>query len=209
MIQQFLFQPLCLSCGLPLAASTSFCMACARFFLSEPPAYQHLFPHEGPGRGFLHALRGGAPYTAAAWALNLLEKRGRIDNWKGQGVQLVLPAPQRMRARNSASGLVLLARGVAGALSCEFIAPAFRKKRDRTQHGRNLTERMDTACFVELAIPPARVRGKRVLVLDDVETTGTTLDLCAYVLRKAGAARVETFALAKQESAALAKQEQA
>lgn len=198
MIQQFLFQPHCLACNLPLESSLSFCFACARFFL-EDPGSESLFPHEGPGRGFLHALRGGAPYSAAAWALALLEKRGRVAQWKAQGVELALPAPQKPRSRNHPSGLTLLARAIGRELGAECAAPAFRKKKGHSQHGLGLVERMDTACFVELAVPESVVKGKHVLVIDDVHTSGTTLDLCAYALRKAGAAKVVTFALAKQE----------
>ncbi|MGZ3712959.1 MAG: ComF family protein [Bdellovibrionota bacterium] len=57
---------------------------------------------------------------------------------------------------------------------------------------------MDTACFVSFAGKKAQVDGKKILVIDDVFTTGTTLDLAAYVLRKAGAKRVSIFALAHQ-----------
>ncbi|HUN12060.1 MAG TPA: phosphoribosyltransferase family protein, partial [Rhabdaerophilum sp.] len=39
--------------------------------------------------------------------------------------------------------------------------------------------------------------GRRVVVIDDVRTTGSTLNACAHILRKAGAARIDvlTFTL--------------
>ncbi|TAE21888.1 MAG: ComF family protein [Candidatus Kapaibacterium sp.] len=42
-----------------------------------------------------------------------------------------------------------------------------------------------------------RIRGKRVLLVDDVCTTGTTLHYCALALKEAGAAHVDALALAK------------
>jgi predicted amidophosphoribosyltransferase len=44
---------------------------------------------------------------------------------------------------------------------------------------------------------PAAVRARRVLVVDDVFTTGTTLNECAKVLRKAGAGDVYVLTLAR------------
>src|SRR5690606_18686500 len=63
-----------------------------------------------------------------------------------------------------------------------------------TQHGRTLTERMDAPCFMKLK---HGVQGK-VLLIDDVHTTGTTLDQCAYLLRQGGASEVVVYALARQ-----------
>ena len=44
---------------------------------------------------------------------------------------------------------------------------------------------------------PARLRGRRVLLVDDVFTTGATLNECAGVLRAAGAVEVRVVALAR------------
>ena len=44
---------------------------------------------------------------------------------------------------------------------------------------------------------PTLVRGRRILLVDDVFTTGTTLNECAKALRQAGAAQVEALTLAR------------
>ncbi len=44
---------------------------------------------------------------------------------------------------------------------------------------------------------PARIKGKRILLIDDVMTTGATVDECARVLVAAGAARVHVLTLAR------------
>jgi ComF family protein len=43
----------------------------------------------------------------------------------------------------------------------------------------------------------ARVKGKRIVVIDDVITTGETAEACARALQRAGAARVDVLALAR------------
>jgi predicted amidophosphoribosyltransferase len=42
-----------------------------------------------------------------------------------------------------------------------------------------------------------RVKGRNLIVIDDVLTSGATADACARVLRRAGAARVDVLVLAR------------
>jgi predicted amidophosphoribosyltransferase len=74
-------------------------------------------------------------------------------------------------------------------------------KSKRTQHDKNAYERMDAPCFVRFKAG-INLNGKRLLLLDDVSTTGTTLEMSAYVLRKQGAF-VDTFSLAHKKMPSL------
>jgi len=60
-------------------------------------------------------------------------------------------------------------------------------------------ERSANICGAYLVPDPGFVEGKRILLIDDVITTGSTLNECAKTLRAAGAARVTCAALARSE----------
>ena len=58
-------------------------------------------------------------------------------------------------------------------------------------------ERRQNLAGVFAVSRPERVIGRRILLIDDVYTTGTTLNECAKVLKKNGAVQVEALTLAR------------
>lgn len=60
-------------------------------------------------------------------------------------------------------------------------------------------ERRANVLGVYEAVDARRIRGKRILLVDDILTTGATMGECARVLREAGAAEVMCVALAARE----------
>lgn len=60
-------------------------------------------------------------------------------------------------------------------------------------------ERRANVLGVYEAVEPERFRGKRLLLIDDIRTTGATLTECVRVLKEAGAAEVLCLTLASSE----------
>ena len=106
---------------------------------------------------------------------------------------------KRLRARGYDQARLLaeeLARGAA--LPCERLlektrnSPAQSGLRSREQRQRN-------AAGAYRVPDPARVAGQRVLLVDDIVTSGATLRECARMLRQAGAKSVTAMTLASRD----------
>ncbi len=104
----------------------------------------------------------------------------------------------RMRTFNPSE---LLARETAKALElpcAPFLEKLFETE---TQHNLSRTARTGNVFGVYEVKDPAAVQGKRILLVDDIKTTGATLSECAKVLKLAGAASVHaaTFAVTRRK----------
>ena len=78
--------------------------------------------------------------------------------------------------------------------------PRFGTDRQQRQCLRNVIDRVERMQNLRKAFAMrknTKVRGKHLLLLDDVMTTGSTLHECALVLREAGAASVRAITVAR------------
>ena len=100
----------------------------------------------------------------------------------------------RMRGYNQAE---LLAVRVGAIHGLPVIVPLERTIDRGSQVGRSLPERWLAVDGVFHCRDKAIVRGRRIVVIDDVITTGATISSCATVLMQAGAAEVRGLSLAR------------
>jgi ComF family protein len=110
----------------------------------------------------------------------------------GKKFDLIVPVPlhparKRERGFNQAELLGLELQRAAG-IRCQSVLQRIRYTTTQTQFDR--TERMENLRGAFRLRPRSNVRGLRMLLVDDVLTTGSTLSECASVLRDAGAASV-------------------
>lgn len=119
---------------------------------------------------------------------------------------VVVPVPlhhdrQRERGYNQAD---LIARPLARRLGlpCRSVLLVRTKPRPDKLH-LSLAERWDSVRGAFAARPGKRVDNFRVLLVDDVMTTGATLDACARALRQAGARSVAGLTVARAAGNAL------
>ena len=120
---------------------------------------------------------------------------------------LIVPVPlhssrRRERGFNQSE---LLAAGLARALERQSggaaprVGPAClrRKRATPPQTGLTVAARRENLRGAFEVVKPEEVRGRRVVLVDDVMTTGATLSACARALKHAGAAQVLGITLAR------------
>jgi ComF family protein len=83
------------------------------------------------------------------------------------------------------------------ASGMEFAPVLKRHRATHSQVGLTREERIANMRDAFRVIDPASVKGRTVIVVDDVMTTGTTVSECARVLKKAGAERVFAATVAR------------
>ncbi len=194
--------PVCERCGEPLAwqgseagANPALCPRCE----AQPPEYQALRSFAefgGPIREALHRLKYQRDIgIGEALSKHLIELYNQLK-W---GIDMVIPVPlsaKRARERGyNQSGL--LARPLAYAVQKPYQPNALKRSRDtQSQVGLGADERQRNVegAFTANA---ALVNGKVVLVIDDVMTTGSTINACTQALRRVGASAVYGLTLAR------------
>ena len=115
------------------------------------------------------------------------------------GVQAVLPVPlgkNRLKERGY-NQVALVARPLAYEVGIEYIPQALQKTREtRSQVGLTLTQRHENVHNAYQADSQV-VKGRSVLLMDDVATTGSTIAACTKSLLSAGAQEVYVLTIAR------------
>jgi ComF family protein len=199
---QLLSGPFCPCCGRPFASACALqyspdhvCGACR----SHHPAFTRawsLYPYASPLREAVHLFKYNKKVSLAN-ALGALMDRGLIESVH---VDVIIPVPlslARLRTREYNQSL-LLADRVSQArnipLSYDNLV-RIRETAPQTELSRAVRLKNLRRAFAVRR--PQDMTGKRVLVIDDVFTTGTTVNECAKALRKAGASEVYVCTLAR------------
>lgn len=183
----------CRRCGLPGLGGGP-CLACQR----DPPAYDAtvaVFEFTFPVDVMVHALKYRHQLAMAHFLGAALAARG-MDF--GPDADLVLPMPLHPHrlAERGFNQAVELARPFVRARGLPLGLAVVRKLRDlpsqagMDRDARLLSPRGAFAC-------DASLDGRRVIVIDDVMTTGATLDALARCLKQQGASWVGNLVLAR------------
>lgn len=180
----------CAKCGKPVEDFEKYCEDCAK----NPPVYTcglgiFLYDEQMKRTMALLKYKGRREYGAVLGRLVYERARGELLRWRPQIIVPVPIHPERKKARgyNQAEEI---ARPIA-ALSGIRLSPELLVRRERTGPMKKLSraERFSNMRNA-IAVRPGAFVPDRVLVVDDIYTTGATVNAAAGALRDAGARQI-------------------
>lgn len=197
--------PLCSLCGRPFsdgAERDRICEDCLR----KRPAYDIArapYLYDGALMTAIHELKYAQRSHLADSLGSLLASFAQI--WIGElKGSLIVPVPlhpRRLRSRGFNQSL-LLSRCVAARTGAQLDFLSLRRTRyTKPQTELSSEERKKNVRKAFEVVKPEAVKGRTIVLVDDVATTGSTLNECAKALKRAGAETVLCLVLARTSTA--------
>jgi len=189
--------PRCQICWMPERQTGS----CPRCRLQKPAfeAARAAFIHTGAAREAVHALK----YQGLSAIVPLMAElmADFLENHPLEADLLVaVPLHRRRQRQRGYNQAALLARELSRRLDMTTAPGAVRRLRSAPPQAR-LSDHDSRLANVAgaFAADPAQVQGMRILLIDDVMTSGATLNACASALREAGAASVSALTFSRED----------
>ncbi|HKD79792.1 MAG TPA: ComF family protein [Candidatus Angelobacter sp.] len=157
--------------------------------------------YEGELRELIHLFKYSGIKPAGAVLARLLG--GAIGQLALQNDLVLIAVPlwsgkRKTRGFNQSEAIAKAFVSLQTAKSIQLdTATLVRTRETASQTGLTRRQRRANVRGAFAVIAPERIRGRRVLVIDDVMTTGTTVNECARVLRRAGAKEIFVATVAR------------
>jgi ComF family protein len=197
----FIERPYCERLGTPFPNDTGGVLL-SPAAIADPPAYERARAaarYSDVARDLVHLLKYGD-------RLDLAPPLGRWMARAGaellQDADLLVPVPLHwsrlwQRRFNQSAALARAISGLAKVPVADHILARVRATPPQVGLARAERARNVQGAFAVEKAARIDVKGRKLVVIDDVLTSGATADACARVLRRAGASRVDVLVLAR------------
>ena len=202
---RFISAPYCYGCGRPFDneenlkfAAKQFCGACLQKKKRLFDMQRTAFIYDEFSKNLILDLKFHDKTVSAQSLADMLYMAGK-DIWE-QKPDLIIPVPihrlRLVKRRFNQSALLVKYLTQRSAVAADY-SSLIRSRNTIPQvqlNGSKRRKNLNNAFTVKF---PQKIKGKKIVLIDDVETTGSTLNECAKVLRKAGAKAVYSITLAR------------
>lgn len=198
----FISAPLCACCGLPLEFVVDEHTLCGECLAEHPPysRARAAFLYNEHSRSLVLKLKYQDQMQLAKIYGGWLSNAGR-ELIAASDVMVPVPLHYWRMVRRRYNQSAVLARAIANHCELPMLPDGLLRTRHTAQQTgltRNQREKNVSGAFsVNKKHTPA-IKGKSILLIDDVMTTGATLNACTKTLLKAGAAQVSVLTLARR-----------
>lgn len=198
---EFISEPKCQICGFPFQFNIGASNLCASCLQQKPyfDSASALLKYNPHSKTIIHKLKYSDQLYLASFFAELLTNRTK-DKVSNFDMVVCVPMHKKrlmMRRYNQAA---LLASNIAKLIKLPFISDILLKTRyDIPQTHLNRDQRLENVVGSFAVSPNAShaLENKKVILVDDVYTTGATLNECSAVLKAAGCCHVHVLTLAK------------
>jgi ComF family protein len=198
--------PICAICGAPMQSTNAIedrcpvCLDRRPHFASARSIARYRPSAESDRRSLPSLIRRHKYGLDQSLQKALAEFLGDALPYSGADCDLVIPVPLHPRRLwwRGFNQAALLAMTISRRLDKPIELKSLMRSRMTTpQTSQDHDARRRNVRRAFSVTRPARIKGRRILLIDDVMTTGATVDECARVLMAAGAARVDVLTLAR------------
>lgn len=145
----------------------------------------------------VYAMKYGGRDDIAAY-LGRLTAQEMLPSGFFDGIDVLVPIPlaRRKQRRRGYNQSEMIARGIAAETSLPVATDAVvRTKETKTQTALNAMQRMDNVEGAFALTNADALRGRHVLIVDDIVTTGATITACARAAQRAGDVRISVLSV--------------
>ena len=187
----------CRRCGRPVAMPDAPCAVCRGGGLRPFSRTLSLGVYREPLRSTLHQVKYAGRWHLAELLADRLVNAHDLQSWLGDGDALVpVPLHARRQAARGFNQADVIARQIAKRCGVPVVSPVARVRDTPTQTELHaLDQRAKNLRGAFAVTDAAAVRGRRLVVVDDVSTTGATLTSLGRTLRAAGAATLSAVVI--------------